>query len=470
MIPPKLIKEAAAVIARPITSIINCCIEHCCYPASWKMGMVTPLYKKDDEFCKINYRPVTVLPALNNIFERLLSGQMYEFNNGVLSDFISAYRKFYSCETSLLRLTEDWRMMRDRGEFVAVVSMDLSKAFDVTQYPLLLSKLRAYGMDDKSCALIRNYLSSRTQRVKVGDTFSTWESVKRGVPQGSVLGPMLFNIFINDLFFHVKKAKLNAYADDHQVYYSHVDPAALDACVSHDVGVANQWYHENGMLVNESKHQCLILGDTEYGFSFPVKDTLEIFGMEIDNNLNFSKHISNVCKKINNQLNVMLRFRKLIRKEILFKLYKAYILPHFYYCSSVWHFCGARDADKLEALNKRILRFILGDYSSPYNTLLSKVSSTSLFNKRIQNFLILLYKSLFFTHFPTYMKNMFSPRSSSYDLRGNYILSLSKPKTTTYGLNSFSYFSAKQWNALPDFFRTSFFADFKTKIQDVTFM
>ena len=129
-----------------------------------------------------------------------------------------------------------------------------------------------------------------------------------------------------------------------------------------------------------------------------------------------------------------------------------------------------RDADKLEALNKRILRFILGDYSSPYNTLLSKVSSTSLFNKRIQNFLILLYKSLFFTHFPACMKNMFSLRSSSYDLRGNYILSLSKPKTTTYGLNSFSYFSAKQWNALPDFFRTSFFADFKTKIQDVTFM
>ena len=110
-----------------------------------------------------------------------------------------------------------------------------------------------------------------------------------------------------------------------------------------------------------------------------------------------------------------------------------------------------------------MLRFILGDYSSLYNTLLSKVSSTSLCNKRIQNFLILLYK----THFPTYMKNMFSLRSSSYDLRGNYILSLSKPKTTTYGLNSFSYFSAKQWNAMSDFFRTTFFADFKTKLQDV---
>ena len=151
----------------------------------------------------------------------------------------------------------------------------------------------------------------------------------------------------------------------------------LEACVSHDIRVANQWYHENGILVNVSKHQGLVLGDTDYSFSFPVKGTLEIFRMEIDNKLNFSSHISSVCRKINNQFNVMPGFRKLIPRGTLLKLYKAYILPHFYYCSSVWHFCGARDADNLEALNERILIFILGDYSSSYDSLLTKVNFTS---------------------------------------------------------------------------------------------
>jgi len=121
--------------------------------------------------------------------------------------------------------------------------------------------------------------------------------------------------------------------------------------------------------------------------------------MTIGNKLSFHNHVSAVCKKINNQFNVMLRFRKLINKKTLLKLYKAFILPHFYYCSSVWHFCGARNTDKVDNLNKRILRFILQDYSSPYDILLSKVNLKSLFIRRLQNFMITLYNSLFFTNY-----------------------------------------------------------------------
>ena len=118
------------------------------------------------------------------------------------------------------------------------------------------------------------------------------------------------------------------------------------------------------------------------------------------------------------------------------KLHKAFILLHFYYCSSVWHFCGACNADKVVNLNKHILRVILQDYSSPYDILLSKVNLKSLFIRRLQNFMITLYKSLFFTNYSGYLKYMFTVRSSSYNLRGNHILAFPNPKTTTYGLHS----------------------------------
>ena len=118
--------------------------------------------------------------------------------------------------------------MRDKGELVAIVAINLSKAFDVIQHDLLLVKLKAFGVGKGSCALLKDYLSGRQQRVKIRDTFSNWAGTRRGVPQESVIGPMFFNLFINYLFQHVKYANLNAYADDHQIYSSNLDPLTLE--------------------------------------------------------------------------------------------------------------------------------------------------------------------------------------------------------------------------------------------------
>ena len=156
----------------------------------------------------------------------------------------------------------------------------------------------------------------------------------------------------------------------------------------------------------------------------------------------------------------MLRFRKLISNATFVKPFTAFILPHFHYRSSLWHFCGAGNADKIETLNKRILRFVLNDFNSTYDNLLNKVNCASLYNKRVHSMLILLYKSLFFTSYPIYMRNMFTLRDTSYNLRGNYILTPPVPRTTTYDLHSFSYHAAKLWNLLPDSARTSNFAAF----------
>ena len=155
--------------------------------------------------------------------------------------------------------------------------MDLSKAFDVIQHDLLIAKPNAYGVGEGSCALLKDYVSGRQQRVKIGDTFSNWADTRRGVPQGSVLGPMYFNIFINDLFCHIKYAKLNAYADGHQIYS--MDPHALEYCICQEVNVANQWYKNNGMIVYETKHQALILGKTDHNFCFPVNSSIDLSGI-----------------------------------------------------------------------------------------------------------------------------------------------------------------------------------------------
>ena len=214
-----------------------------------------------------------------------------DFFTGILSDFISSYRRNYSCETALLRLTEDWKRCHDKKETVAVVSMDLSKAFDAIPHPLLLAKLKAYGFSDTSCKLLDDYLTGRAQRVKIGDTYSKWKEIKRGMPQGSVLGPMLFC-----LFFRIKSMKLNAYADDEQLYNSDIDPAKLEKRLLRELNTANTWYNNNGMILNPEKHQAMVLGTTNYSLinHFPVKISMELFGMTIDTEMNFKEHFATI--------------------------------------------------------------------------------------------------------------------------------------------------------------------------------
>ena len=175
-----------------------------------------------------------------------------------------AYRKHHGCPTALLTLTEQWKEELDKRNVIEAVATDLSKAFDCLPHELILEKLEFYGLDEQAILLLRSYLSSRYQRVKLGDTYSTWMGVAAGVPQGSILGPLLFNIFMNDLIYAIKDCRLIGYADDTKIYESHKDPQVVENRLNRDLANSGRWFQENGMIQNPDKHQALVLGNTNH--------------------------------------------------------------------------------------------------------------------------------------------------------------------------------------------------------------
>ena len=181
---------------------------------------------------------------------------------------------------------------------------------------------------------------------------------------------------------------------------------------------------------------------------------IDLLGINIDSKLIFSRHISHICERVNNQTKVIGRFGNL-SGSIRVRLYKAFVQPIFQYCSAVWHFCGARNSNKLELVNKRALRLVLGDRSSSYSVLLSRLNMVSLKDKRVQDILIMVYKGLC-NMAPGYITSLFKERSlSAYNLRGQRKLQVPAVRTTTFGLYSFKYLSVSAWNSLSDEIRMS---------------
>ena len=216
------LKLALPVISESLCDIFNLSIATGCFPDSWKIARVAPIFKSGQPDDRSNYRPISVLPVLARVFEKLIYNQLYDYldKNKHLFSNQSGFRALHSVVTCLLNSTDDWYLDMDNGRYTAMIFIDLKKAFDTVDHEILLAKLRKYGVDHLELAWFSSYLTNRNQFCKVNGVSSKTEGIHCGVPQGSCLGPLLFLIYINDLPFSLKKGKVTMYADDTSISYS----------------------------------------------------------------------------------------------------------------------------------------------------------------------------------------------------------------------------------------------------------
>ena len=287
-----------------ITNSINLSIENGCFPEELKLAEVSPIFKKKDDLDKENYRPVSVLPHVSKVFERIMYHQINDYMKDKLSKQLTGFRKNHSTQHCLSCMLEIWKKVLDKGGYICAIFMDLSKAFDTLNHNLLIAKLGADGFETDALRYMKSYLTNRKQRVRVNKTFSEWERITTNVPQGSILGPLLFNIFLKDLFLFISSASLSNFVDDNTLYTFRNNIKNIKDNLRSSFGTVHQCFYENYMVLNAENCHSMCLGDNTEDETFLFHNILmanskeqKILGVIIDSKLNFKSHISEICKK-----------------------------------------------------------------------------------------------------------------------------------------------------------------------------
>ena len=303
-IPIKVLKESTFCFPE-LTNYINESLTNNKFPDTLKLSDIIPVFKILDPSDKTNCRPVTILPLVSEVFDKIIYDQLDEYIEHFLNQLLCGFPKAHSTQHALFRLLRKWQKELDSGGFIGTILMDLSKAYDCLPHDLLVAKLEAYGVDNDSLNLLLDYLSFRKQRTKVGSAYTKWSKIRRGIPQESIFGPLLFNIFINDIFMIIEQSDICNFADDNTLYSCGERLTDIKENLVSDTKRILNWFRLNSLKANPGKFQFMILGDKSHhkhilrinSIRVETSDGILLLGITIDKKLTFKQHIENLCGK-----------------------------------------------------------------------------------------------------------------------------------------------------------------------------
>ena len=453
-IPTKFLIDYNDIIASSMCTIYNNSLLNSIFPSLLKVADITPVHKKNDTILKDNYRPISLLPPVSKIFERNMAEQISSFIEKFLSPSLCGFRKGFGTQTCLSVMIEKFKIGIDNGKIAGALLTDLSKAFDCLNHDLLIAKLHAYGFDHNALMFINSYLHNRQQRTNVNNSHSCWSYIKSGIPQGSILGPLLFNIYINDIFFFVKECEITNYADDNTPYAIDTNTECLITTLENNTNILIDWFYQNYLKLNADKCYLLVTKHekdvhinienvTIYG-----SKTVNLLGITIDNNLDFNAHVSKICKKVSSKLHALARISGFMKPDKLRIILKAFIESQFGYCPLVWMFHSRTLNSRINRLHERALRIVHRDPQLTFTELLRKDKSFTIHHRNLQNLAIEMYK-VKNNISPIIFQNLFSKNENPYNLRNNNPFKTYNIHSVKNGTETISYRGPKTWALLP---------------------
>ena len=471
-LPNRSLKEGVELIAPSLCAIFNRAICTQTYPSDLNIAKVSAIFKSGEKEDLNNYRPISVIPTVAHLFERLIYNQVYDYltNNNLLNSKQYRFRSLHSTALALSESTNHWLLDMGNGKMNTVIFLDIKKAFDTVNHDISLQKMKAYGISGPELEFFNSYLKNRVQYCSINGSTSGFKSISCGVPQGSILGPLLFLIYMNDLPDAVKNVEITMFADDTSLSKTFQNTDEL--CMELIPAFANicKWRMANKLSLNTVKTEFMVISTSQRvgqldiapettpyalfvkGASIRRVKQVKNLGLIIDENLTWDHHVNYISQKMKRNLGILKRMRKTLPTESLCMLYKTLIEPHIRYCSIVWGNCGEALKDKLQILQNRAARIITRTTYDTANhfALLRQLKwldvrsiiklEMGLFMYKAMNQLVPEQISEMFTHLSTY--HSYQTRSAA---NGNLYMPTNHLFTEQ---RSFSYAGSKLWNEI----------------------